>query len=433
MRFRGLAAAAVVALVAIACGSSGGSTPTGSTQLKALDHHVDVNFWHAMAGGLQRPTLEQIADSFNKSQTKVTIHLQVYDNYGTLNTKTLAALAAGTPPDMAQAYENWAAKYQQSNALADLTPLINAQDGLSKTDLQDYFPSLLEDGKLKGKQYMFPFNKSTNVLYYNPDMFAEVGITNPPATWEEFFQDAQKLTKSDGSRWGTDFASAGEGIWESMLLDYGGTLLNKDQTKVAFNSDAGRKSIQMWRDAVANKSAHRVSGYEDEDDFGSKHIGMMVQTIAGYSFIDKSVGTKFKMKTAPVPSGPKGNHVPLYGTNVVVFSKAPQDVQQGAFQFIKYFTNMQNQELWSQKTGYMPVRQSAVKDMQTSYYQTNPNLKVAVDQLPNAFGGPPLAPWNEVITNIVGPALVNIVDGKASAKQGLDEAANKANDLLATG
>jgi len=432
-RLAGLGVMLAMALAACGGSAGGGSTQTATTQLPALDHHVTVNFWHAMAGGSQKPTLEAITTAFNSSQSNVTVQLQVYPDYATLLQKTLAALAAGSPPDMAQCYENWAAKYNQSKALADLSSYIGAKDGLSESDLRDFWPSMLNDAKLGGSFYMFPFNKSDSVLYYNADMFKAAGIDRPPATWDEFAADAKKLTVP-GQRWGTDFSLAGgyENLWEAMTSEFGGSLLNKDQTKSVFNSAAGQQAIQVYADLVKGGYAHRVQGFEDEDDLGSQHIGMMVNTIAGYSFVDRSVGGKFTLKTAPVPAGPKGQFVEMFGTNACVFSKAAKDVQQGAFQYIKYFTNAQNTALWSQKTGYMPVRQSAFKDLQTSFYPQNPNLKVAVDQLPHAIFAPAVPVWDQA-QNAILTELGNIVDGKESAKDGLNVAARKVDDLLATG
>jgi multiple sugar transport system substrate-binding protein len=432
-RLAGLGVALALAMAACGGSAGGGAAPTTSAQLPALDHHVTVNFWHAMAGGSQKPTLEAITNAFNSSQSNVTVQLQVYPDYATLLQKTLAALAAGNPPDMAQCYENWAAKYNQSKALADLSPYINAKDGLSQSDLADVWPSMLNDAKLSGTFYMFPFNKSDSVIYYNAEMFKAAGIDRPPATWDEFAADAKKLTVP-GQRWGTDFSLAGgyENLWEAMTSEFGGSLLNKDQTKSAFNSTAGQQAIQVYADLVKAGYAHRVQGFEDEDDLGSQHIGMMVNTIAGYSFVDRSVGGKFTLKTAPVPSGPKGQLVEMFGTNACVFSKAAKDVQQGAFQYIKYFTNTQNTAQWSQKTGYMPVRQSAFKDLQTSFYPQNPNLKVAVDQLPHAIFAPAVPVWDQAQNTIL-TELGNIVDGKESAKDGLNTAAKKVDDLLTTG
>ncbi len=423
-----------LALGLAACGgSSGGGGGQPVAQLPALDHHVTVNFWHAMAGGSQKPTLEAITKAFNDSQSNVTVNLQVYPDYATLLQKTLAALAAGTPPDMAQCYENWAAKYNQSKALADLTPYVNAKDGMTAGDLSDYWPVMLNDGKLSGTYYMWPFNKSDSVLYYNADMFQQAGIAAPPTTWTEYMDDAKKLTVP-GQRWGTDFslATGYENLWEAMTHQYGGTLLSADQTKATFNSAAGQQAIQVFADLVKGGYAHRVQGFDDENDLGSQHIGMMVNTIAGYSFVKAAVGGKFNLKTAPVPAGPKGPAVEMFGTNACVFSKAAKDVQQGAFQFIKFFTNAQNTAQWSQQTGYMPVRQSAFKTMQTTFYPQNPNLKVAVDQMPHAIFAPAVPVWDQAQSAIL-TQLGNIVDGKKSAKQGLDDAASQVTDLLATG
>jgi multiple sugar transport system substrate-binding protein len=231
-RLRMIAALLAVALGLAACGgSSGGGGQAPTQQLPALNHHVTVNFWHAMAGGAQKPTLEAITKAFNDSQPNVTVNLQVYADYATLLQKTLAAMAAGSPPDLAQCYENWAAKYSQSRALADLTPYVNAKDGLSQDDLKDYWPTMLSDARLNGTYLMWPFNKSDSVLFYNEDMFRAAGIDHPPATWDEFAADARKLTVP-GQRWGTDFslATGYENLWEAMTIQRGGTLLNKDQT-----------------------------------------------------------------------------------------------------------------------------------------------------------------------------------------------------------
>jgi multiple sugar transport system substrate-binding protein len=428
-----LALAAALGLAACGGGAGGGGQQASAAQLPALSHHVTVNFWHAMAGGSQRPALEAITKAFNDSQPNVTVNLQVYPDYSTLLQKSLAALAAGNPPDMAQCYENWAARYRQSRALADLTPYVNAKDGMTAADLRDYWPVMLNDGKLGGAYYMWPFNKSDNVLFYDEEMLRAAGIDHPPTTWTEFATDARKLTVP-GQRWGTDFslATGYESLWESMTTQYGGSLLNGDQTRAAFNSGAGQQAIQVFADLVKSGDAHRVQGFDDENDLGSQHIGMMVNTIAGYSFVQRAVGSRFTLRTAPVPAGPKGPAVEMFGTNACVFSRSPRDVQQGAFQYIKYFTNAQNTGQWSRQTGYMPVRQSAFRALATSFYPQNPNLKVAVDQLPHAVFAPSVPVWDQA-QNAILTQLGNIVDGKKPAKQGLDDAAKQVDDLLTTG
>lgn len=420
-------ALAASVVLAAACGSSSSGGSTATSQLGALNQKVTVHFWEAMAGGSLKPTLEAITNQFNQSQSNVTVQLQVYPDYGTLNTKTLAALAAGTPPDLAQSYESWAAKYNQSRAIVDLAPYINAKDGLSQQSLSDIFPVFLQDGKLAGKQYMFPFNKSDNVLFYNQERFQQAGISGPPKTWDELFADAQKLTGSGG--WGIDAGNAMEGIFESMVQDFGGSLLNKDGTKSTFNGSAGQKALQMWVDAVRNGSAHIIPGYDDSD-FGAGKEAIGIGTIAGYSFKSQAVGSKFTMKTGAEPAGANGAHPQIFGTNVVIFSKSSPAVQQGAFQYVKYFTEKLQTEQWSEKTGYVPVRQSAYNEMRQSFYPSNMNLQVAVPQLAHGTFSPKVASWAEAAQDITNE-INNALGGKKSVKQALDDAAGQVDQLLA--
>lgn len=446
MKWRGLAALAAV--FAVACGGGTNTTSgSGGSQLPALKNHVTVTFWHAMHGGSQKPTITQLADQFNSSQSMVTVNLVDQVDYGTLLSKTVASIAAGQPPTAAQCYTGWADQYNKKKALADITPYINAQDGFSQGDLKDLFPPLLKDGQLNGKQYTVPFNKSVYVIYYNDDMFKEAGISGPPKTWDEFATDAKKLAStnftsagaksSDGKHWGADFSQAlgYENVWESQVLENGGALLNKDLTKTAFNSPVGQQSIQMWADLAKVGAVKRVSGYDDEADLGSKHTGMIVQSIAGYSFVKQSAAGGFALKTAALPAGSKTQGVEMAGTNICTFNKASQDEQHGAMLWTKFLTSKASTELWSEKTGYMPVRQSAADDMKATFFSSSPdgpNIQTAVTQLPHAFSGPPLAVWDESSNDIL-VELVNIVDGKKSAQQGLADAAKKVDDLLANG
>ncbi len=426
-----LAVLAVAGIALVACGSASNGPSSNSGQLAALNHHVNVTFWEAMATAGQRTTMDAITQKFNSSQSNVTVTLQVYPDYNTLRAKTLASLAAGSPPDLAQCAESWASQYNQSHALANLTPYINAADGLSQSDQSDFWPIMLKDGLLNGKQYMMPFNKSVNVLYYNPNLFAAAGISAPPKTWTEFANDAKMLTGN--GHWGTDFSDnlGYESVWETMLPDSGGALLNATQTKTAFNSAAGRGAIQFWADLVKAGYAHRTQGYSDQADFGSGHAAMIISTIAGYTIVKQAIGSKFSFKLASVPGGPDGTFVDMFGTNACVFNKSAPDVQQGAFQYIKYFTSKEGTTTWSEGTGYMPVRQSAYADMQSSFYNIDPNLAVPVAELPSAIVQPNLPVWQEATQDIM-IQLLNVVDGKATAEASIASAAQTVDGLLSS-
>ncbi|GAC1657369.1 MAG: ABC transporter substrate-binding protein [Candidatus Dormibacteraceae bacterium] len=428
-------AAGAVALLAAGCGSGGSGGSASTTQLEALNKKVDVTLWEGISGPPET-ALKAAADSFNQSQSNVTVHVVNKGSYNDLRQAVLTSLAAGSPPDMSQCYENHAAKYIQSGALADLGPYMNAKDGLSAADLKDIFPALLKDGQLGGKQYMFPFNKSTTVLYYNKDMLAAKGITSPPATWDELFADSDKFADKSGATFGV--AAPQFDTWVSELYEYGGQLYDNDKNpkKAAINSAIGQQITQKWRDEVSSGAAKVVSGpgFPDQVAFQNQKSPFYIASIASYGFIVKPIGDKFKFAEAPLPAGPKGTMDALFGTNACVFSKSSADVQHGAFLFLKYFTSKDQQVAWTKASGYMPDRQSAYTQLQGDLFASNPNLGVGVGMLAkNQLFEEPPTPSSDDQRTAVATELGNAFSGNKSVKQALDDAAGKVNDLLTTG
>ena len=63
-------------------------------------------------------------------------------------------------------------------------------------------------------------------------------------------------------------------------------------------------------------------------------------------------------------------------------ANAAPEKQEGAFAFIEWVTSPANTAVWSQNTGYMPVRKSAVEEASmVEFFAANPNFKTAVEQL----------------------------------------------------
>jgi len=426
----------VAGLTLAACG--GGSTGGGTSsagQIAALDKHVDVTMWEGISGAPET-ALKASADSFNQSQPNVKITIVNKGDYNSLRQAVLTSLAAGSPPDIAQCYENHASKYIQSGALADLAPFMGAKDGLSDADRKDIFPALLQDGQLNGKQYMFPFNKSTTVLYYNADMLKAKGIANPPTTWDELFQDAQAVTDKASGVFGV--ATPAYDTWASQLYEYGGTLYDNDKNpkKAAFQGTVGQQITQKWRDGVAAGWARVVSGpgFPDQVQFQNAKSAFYIASIASYTFLKTPIGSKFKFAEAPLPAGPKGVKDALFGTNACVFSKSSQDIQHGAFLFLKYFTSKDQQVTWSRVSGYMPDRISAYDQLKTDVYSADPNLGVGVGMLAkNQIFEEPPTPSSDDQRTAITTELNNAFSGGKSVQQGLNDAAQKVNDLLTAG
>ncbi len=103
-------------------------------------------------------------------------------------------MMGGEPPDSFQVHLG--RELIDSHVIADrMEPL----DWLYEEEgLYDVFPQdLIEIASFEGKPYSVPVNiHRSNVLWYRPSKLAEVGVEEPPKTWDEFFEVAEKLKEA---------------------------------------------------------------------------------------------------------------------------------------------------------------------------------------------------------------------------------------------
>jgi multiple sugar transport system substrate-binding protein len=400
-----------------------------------LKNKAVVPFWEAMAAALGQ-SLTGLTKEFNATHPSMEVQLVQMANYTTLQTKTIGAIAAKDPPLIAQAYENWAAQYATGFYLSTFDNYINGSNGLSKTDIADFFPKMWDSAKLAdGKRYMMPFNKSNVVLYYNKDMFKAAGITRAPATWQEFADDCVKLNKTDDkgnqTQWGASHTPSVD-VWYGLVYSYGGRVLSDTYDNVLFgNSNATKAATQLFADLYTKKYMHYTTVYGDQSDLGNNKAAMYMGSVVGRSYVEAAIGSKFELGEAPLPAGPNGQAAALYGTNIVMFGNAPKYTQRqkdAAWAYIKWFTSSHTQAVWAAQTGYLPARQSSLKDpVLIAAYQAKPETKAGLQQLDGAVLEPPTGGWNDARAKITSN-LQAIFLGKVTVPAGLQ---NMAKDVQA--
>ncbi len=251
--------------------NSGASGNTAATGVLDPNKKYSIDFWEAFATGANKATLESLTKQYMQAHPNVTVKLTPYDSYNTLSTKLTASIAAGKTPALAQVYEEWATKYQQADALASLQPFINGKNGLSQSDISDFFPSMWKDGQLGGTQYMLPFNKSDIVLYYNADALQKAGMT-PPTTLQELKDDLTKATTN--GQWGLSYTPDVD-LWSILYKDDGGSdFVSSDGKSADFanskNAPYAKQALGDLAPLVKSGAVHVTNGYAWENDFVSQ-------------------------------------------------------------------------------------------------------------------------------------------------------------------
>jgi ABC-type glycerol-3-phosphate transport system substrate-binding protein len=106
----------------------------------------------------------------------------------------IEALASGQGPDIFLISNTWLPKFLDKIYPAPETVLNEQRFRNNFVDV------VINNFLYQGKVFAVPLTVDSLGLYYNKDLFNEVGITAPPQTWDEFVEDCKKLSKvsSDG-------------------------------------------------------------------------------------------------------------------------------------------------------------------------------------------------------------------------------------------
>lgn len=331
MRRRTLAAVlAVAAVTATACGTD---TPAPAAKGGQL------TVW-LMNGDLSDKATAAIDAAFEKATgAKVTVQIQEWDN---INTKISTALAQDTTPDVIELGNTDVPLFAANGALTDLSP---HRDELAAK--QTWLPGLAGPATVDGHVYAAPLFAGNRAVIYDKQVWADAGITAPPATFTELTQDLDKIKAKHPAPDYSAFHFPGK-YWFGALQfvwDAGGQLAVQKDGKWAgaLESPEAQKGLQAWKDF---QNAYSSAASRNVDTKAPDQAAIFSAGGAG-AILDTSVNTVVKNKpelkdhlgTFPFPSATPGKTQPVFlgGSDLAVAAKSPN--QDLALAYLKAATD----------------------------------------------------------------------------------------------
>lgn len=174
------------------------------------------------------------------------------DSWSDFISKWITMSTSGEAPDLINLGLE-AVQMAVSNDL--LMPLddIVVNDGYLSGLQEEYADALLKGFSVSNQLYGLPSGTQTMVIYYNKVMFDEAGISYPQDgwTWDEFLEDAEALTKADGSVYGFGLSSSYFQLtpWWST----NGTALVTEDSKPNLNSPEMVETVEFLNQMVKDK------------------------------------------------------------------------------------------------------------------------------------------------------------------------------------
>jgi multiple sugar transport system substrate-binding protein len=437
--WRVLSISAVMALVATGClgggnndenASAGASvspvTPTEPTS------PVTITFSSWVGDS---PQMQKFAKDFHELHPNITIEFESV-SAGQSTTKLITQVAGSTAPDVAFVDASAVTEFASRNALVNLDGYMA---GSPTTKAEDFVPAFLTMSQVDGSTYGLPYDGETTGLFYRTDMFEQAGITEPPATWDDFEADAQKLTDPAAKTYGfAIFAPEAEYYWEPWLWQGGGHLTTEDGSAVAFNSPEGKQAADFYvglRD-YSPPDYYSSNSWDGRVAFATGKVAMY-EAGAWFGGEMKSSFPKIdgKWDVAPLPSGPTGIcGTTVAGDSLVMFDDAATgngENQDAAWLWMEYLTLPENMKAWTYgepTTTLLPPRISLLNDPDLGKY--NPWLQGFADQMDCAVSDNlSNKNWGEA-ADALNTELGKAVYGDISAEEAIDTAATKANQIM---
>jgi len=323
------------------------------------------------------PLFREMAEDFERAYPNVQVNIRAYVRE-TMPGKLRAALQVGDPPDVVQGHALALAAQGYAEPLDDLWAAWGAEG--------EFMPQAMREVKWDGVKYGVPLDIYTLVLIYNKAHFDEASLPYPDAgyTWKRFAEDAARLTRPDGSRYGLGFTVEPWYVF-AWLAEAGGNLIAGDDF-VGYrftlddpnNIEALRYLTSLARNGYGPLPTSRPRDYEDPRKlFLDGQISMFFGAPWDIYYI-QSQSPDFPLGVTELPETPAGAAAAsALGSTALLIPRGARQ-REIAFEFMKWATSDRYALPMARRLGHYPAR---VWLQTTPHFAGNPMLKPFLLQL----------------------------------------------------
>ncbi|WP_344308272.1 ABC transporter substrate-binding protein [Fodinicola feengrottensis] len=394
---------------------------------------VTLTWWTGQASDAEK-TLEGLAADFHKLHPNVTINISAgASTTDDLLQKLSAGFASNQYPDVSYAYGSWASELASSGRTLDISQQIS-DPAVRWSELP---PAGRATAAASGKVIGFPAIVDNLTLLYNKTVFDKAHVAYPTNswTWDDFRRAAKQLANPATTTYGFGYPVDGseDTTWHlwPLLWQLGGNVISADGRKSAFDSPAGVRALDFLRSmAVDDKSVYLDQTSEKYGPlFASGRIGMIIS--GPWMLHDLSqAGTKYGVTYLPAFNGV---HTTVAGPDLWVLLNH-QDASRAywSYQLTKWLTDPTQDARWNLAQENLPLRASeqssaAYQELRKNY----PGIDVMVANFANATKPRPTVTGYVGLSQAVGTAISQVMQGASTPKNALAAAATKADQALA--
>ncbi|MHC3130379.1 MAG: sugar ABC transporter substrate-binding protein [Candidatus Bathyarchaeota archaeon] len=395
--------AAVVVVVAIVAAIVGGAIVYLLTPVE-VEEEAKLTFLRAGGAAEEEVVGAQVQEIAEEMGIEVDF---IMVPWGQALDKLMTMVGGGDAPDIAYVGSRWIPKFAASGIIAPID--------IPGDRKAEYYESIWPMVTWNGEIYGVPRAFSTKALYYNTELFQQVGIEGPPETWAELEAAAKKISEETDA---AGYALAGQkGVstttqFFNFLFQNGGSVFDEDGN-VTINNANGIETLKFYI-GLAEYAEEGPTAWQREELwslFADGKVGMYVSgPWRAAAFEDAGV----PFKTALQPSGPNGSSsTTLVSDSLIVLSQSEHlDMAQ---EFVLKLTNEEYQTGLDTEWGLTPMRKGE-KDL--DFFQTD-TWKTFIAMVSVGKPQPLVKDW-EILEDAVTDGIQFALLGQMTPEEALD-------------
>src|SRR5215471_14966651 len=417
----------LIGACALAAGALVAATPGGRAQ---ADERVHITYWDKWTT-FEKDAMQAVVDDFNAAQDRIFVDFMAVSD---IIHKTMLAMAAGVPPDLAGVWAANVVEYADKNAL---TPLDEMARGTS-VNRERYLPVYWNMGLYEGQLYGVPTTPATTGLYWNKGLFRAAGLDpeRPPRTIAELDAYARKLTKWQRRPDGGDdadriiqigFLPSEPPWWPFFWVNFFDGQLWDGAGKITLDAPGNIKAFEWIQSyprtygvkALENLSSGFGNFASPQDPFMSGRLAMIFQGVWLANYIHQyAPGMDFG--AAPFPVLREGDPPVVYvDTDMITIPRGARHPGE-AFEFITFLARQSSTE----KLNLGQQKNSPLREVSDAFFAAHKHPYIHLFQdlagSPRAVGQPKMSIWWQYRTEIE-PAFQRVWVMQASPAEALAE------------
>jgi multiple sugar transport system substrate-binding protein len=350
------------------CASSGGASASSGGKITLTDED-----WYPPATFTQGAGIQWLFNEFHKTHPNITIKREISPGPNNLIPKLLNQATTNSLPDIAIIDNEYMPSIDSTGKLLNVSGDLHGG------------PSAYLAGQKSiatgptGLNGIF-IGVVTLAIFYNKDMFKAAGITQVPQTWDQFAQDAKKLTTS--KTYGFLF---GGGQDQCATWQFNPWQWSAGGTDLPLNSAGTVKALNFWHQLVASGATPKSVVNSCQDDTYQKFAtGQAAMVENGAWDIAPLAKTKinYGIFSIPVPTSSATLTLPLGGEMFTLPNTGNSAREKAANEFLAWSQQPSILTQFDQKIGYVPAQTA----LWPSVLKKNPAWAPFVNSLAAARG-----------------------------------------------